>query len=635
MATKPTYALWAWKDQLLRHALITLVSKNITPYIVAASTAQHAWETLANLYANRSHARVITLKERLQNMRYDGRSVSEYLHTLKVMADELGPIDRPLFDDDLTVYILNGLDTKLESTPFTAHFVAAPLPPRAAATPFSSSLTFAGLLPTPHNGHFAHNCSFYRVQQHTLHANFASSPNIAFEDWLLNSGATHHVTTDFANLTLHFEYLGPDELQVGDGTCLKITHDQSIGVTMLCCSNIRGVYQVPSKTKPVALVGEHVSLANWHTHLASSIDIVCHRPVVDRSMLPPCATVPHHDVVHLSTKPAIPHSSASPSAPTSAPRSLAQSPYPTSTSIVMSTPAELDSSTPLSFNQATPHDLPPPSPSPPWCTHPMVTCSQNNIFKPKSLHHATMASTLPSLEPTCVSQALKDFHWRQAMPEEFNALIRQGTWEPIPYHPNQHVLGYKWIFRIKRGKYGSIERYKAHLVAKGFHQRADWARDCDTCLSTTGYIVFLGGNPLSWRVAKQHAVARSSTEVEYRALAASSFELFWVSHLLDELSIPITDPPALYCDNVSATYLSGNPVLHSRMKHITVDLHFVCDLVDKKVLRVSHIASIDQLADWFTKPFHSTRFICLLDKIGVADVTSILQRRVKETKSVS
>ncbi|GKV24514.1 hypothetical protein SLEP1_g34119 [Rubroshorea leprosula] len=42
-------------------------------------------------------------------MRRDSRSVVDYLRDLKIVADELGTIDRPLNDDDCIVYILNGL----------------------------------------------------------------------------------------------------------------------------------------------------------------------------------------------------------------------------------------------------------------------------------------------------------------------------------------------------------------------------------------------------------------------------------------------------------------------------------------------------------------------------------------------
>jgi histone deacetylase 1/2 len=59
------------------------------------------------------------------------------------------------------------------------------------------------------------------------------------------------------------------------------------------------------------------------------------------------------------------------------------------------------------------------------------------------------------------------------MSDEFNALIRNGTWQLIPASSNQNVVGCKWIFRTKRHSNGSIDKYKACLVAKGFHQRPD------------------------------------------------------------------------------------------------------------------------------------------------------------------
>ncbi|CAM8971397.1 unnamed protein product [Rhodiola kirilowii] len=57
------------------------------------------------------------------------------------------------------------------------------------------------------------------------------------------------------------------------------------------------------------------------------------------------------------------------------------------------------------------------------------------------------------------------------MAEEINALLKNQTWSLVPPSPVQHVVGCKWIFRIKRKSDGSVERYKARLVAKGFHQQ--------------------------------------------------------------------------------------------------------------------------------------------------------------------
>lgn len=56
------------------------------------------------------------------------------------------------------------------------------------------------------------------------------------------------------------------------------------------------------------------------------------------------------------------------------------------------------------------------------------------------------------------------------MSQEFNALTHNNTWELVPRN-NQNLIGCKWVFRIKRKSDGSVDRFKAWLVAKGFHQR--------------------------------------------------------------------------------------------------------------------------------------------------------------------
>lgn len=67
------------------------------------------------------------------------------------------------------------------------------------------------------------------------------------------------------------------------------------------------------------------------------------------------------------------------------------------------------------------------------------------------------------------------------MTEEFNALIRNGTWVLVPPPPSKNVVGCKWVFKLKLKLDGSIDRYKARLVAKGFTQQA--GLDYDETLS--------------------------------------------------------------------------------------------------------------------------------------------------------
>ncbi|OIT39145.1 putative mitochondrial protein [Nicotiana attenuata] len=146
---------------------------------------------------------------------------------------------------------------------------------------------------------------------------------------------------------------------------------------------------------------------------------------------------------------------------------------------------------------------------------------------------------------------------------------------------------------------------------------ADWAGNKDDRTSTSAYVIFLGKNPISWSAKKQHSVARSSTEAEYRSVAATAAKLCWLRNLFKELSLSSLQPPVIYCDNLGSTYLAANPVFHSKMKHLEVDYHFVRSLVRQGFLHVVHVSTKDQLADALTKPLARPDFERLRSKIGV------------------
>ena len=98
----------------------------------------------------------------------------------------------------------------------------------------------------------------------------------------------------------------------------------------------------------------------------------------------------------------------------------------------------------------------------------MVTRSRTGIVK-HNLKYALLVTNDSNVEPSCFSQAVKQAAWRKDMGAEFDALQLNEVWSLVPTRPRMNILLNKWIFKIKRRPDGSVDRYKACLVANGFH----------------------------------------------------------------------------------------------------------------------------------------------------------------------
>jgi hypothetical protein len=87
--------------------------------------------------------------------------------------------------------------------------------------------------------------------------------------------------------------------------------------------------------------------------------------------------------------------------------------------------------------------------------------------------HVTSNLTADINEPSNVHEAVNGEYsneWKNAMRSEYNSLLKNNTWELVPPPENKNVIGSKWVYKVKRNADGSVERFKARLVAQGYAQ---------------------------------------------------------------------------------------------------------------------------------------------------------------------
>nr|GEV68749.1 ribonuclease H-like domain-containing protein [Tanacetum cinerariifolium] len=222
-------------------------------------------------------------------------------------------------------------------------------------------------------------------------------------------------------------------------------------------------------------------------------------------------------------------------------------------------------------------------------TYPMITRSQLGIIKPTN--RLSLNTFFISLIPKNPSHALQDPHWHNAMYDEYNVLVKNGTWLLVPRLAGVNMVRSMWLFKHKFHVDGTLSHFKARLVANGRSRQL--GVDFDEIFSPVvkpatirmplGFVESrypdhvcllqrslygLKQAPRAWfqrfagyatRAAKrQHTLSRSSAEAACRGVANVVVETAWFRNLLCELHSHLSTVTLVYCDNVSAVYMSAN-----------------------------------------------------------------------------
>ena len=196
-------------------------------------------------------------------------------------------------------------------------------------------------------------------------------------------------------------------------------------------------------------------------------------------------------------------------------------------------------------------------------------------------------------------------------------LLSQFSQQPTIHHhqATQHILRY-----IKSNPAQGISFVADSSIQLKAFSDSDWAACPNTRRSMTGLCIFLGTSLISWKSKKQTTVSRSSSEAEYRALATTTCEVQWLTHLLNDFNIKPNVTTVLYCDNQVARHIALNPTFHERTKHINIDCHIVREKLNARLFHLLPIKSCDQPADIFTKSLNHSNFQNIISKLGIMSI---------------
>ena len=136
---------------------------------------------------------------------------------------------------------------------------------------------------------------------------------------------------------------------------------------------------------------------------------------------------------------------------------------------------------------------------------------------------------------------------------------------------------------------------------------ADHAGDENTGKSTTGFIIYFNGGPVSWTSRRQPTVATNTCEAEYIAATEAAKSILFLQNFLEEIT-QTRIPAVLNLDNQSAINIVKNGVMNRRSKHMAVRYFFLKEKVDEGLLSLNYLQTEEQIADLLTKPLDRVKF---------------------------
>eukprot|EP00253_Pinus_taeda_P025251 PITA_25251 len=221
--------------------------------------------------------------------------------------------------------------------------------------------------------------------------------------------------------------------------------------------------------------------------------------------------------------------------------------------------------------------------SKPACTPMVIGCILSSNDESTTVHQPTYRSMIGNLLYLTGTQL-----------DIMHAVGIVGRFQANP--KESHLQEVKRIFKYLQGtqNFGFWYPKDTDLTLHAYID-ADWVGSVDDRKSTSGGAFYMGSRLVSWFSKKQSAVALSTAEAEYVAVASCCTQLLWMMQTLQDIQITCTPPISILCVNTSAISISKNPVIHSKTKHIPIKYHFLRGQMLEQKVKLEYVPPKNRL----------------------------------------